>query len=127
MRGHAPAPKMYTHTLSSNTHGFHHPSCFVVQRSRGKIADALQLDAVVDDGPENCLDVAVESTAKVILVWHGNLKDVSATRFFIQSVSATIINAAAATAFVAIIAPWLFPRNNGFISYAQSFNALTVV
>ena len=50
----------------------------VVQRSRGKIADALQLDAFVDDRPENCLDIAVESKAKVILVWHGNLKDVPA-------------------------------------------------
>jgi uncharacterized HAD superfamily protein len=59
-------------------HGFHFPSVFVVQRSRGKIADALHLDAFVDDRPENCLDIAVESQAKVILVWHGNLKDVPA-------------------------------------------------
>ena len=59
-------------------HGFHYPSVFVVQRSRGKIADALHLDAFVDDRPENCLDIAVESQAKVILVWHGNLKDVPA-------------------------------------------------
>ena len=59
-------------------HGFQYPSVFVVQRSRGKIADALHLDAFVDDRPENCLDIAVESKAKVILVWHGNLKDVPA-------------------------------------------------
>lgn len=59
-----------------DAHGFHHPSVFVVQRSRGKIAEALQLDVVVDDRPENCLDVAVESKAKVILVWHGHLRDV---------------------------------------------------
>jgi uncharacterized HAD superfamily protein len=59
-------------------HGFQFPSVFVVQRSRGKIADALQLDAFVDDRPENCLDIAVESKAKVILVWHGNMKDVPA-------------------------------------------------
>lgn len=59
-------------------HGFQYPSVFVVQRSRGKIADALQLDAFVDDRPENCLDIAVESKAKVILVWHGNLRDVPA-------------------------------------------------
>jgi len=59
-------------------HGFQFPSVFVVQRSRGKIADALQLDAFVDDRPENCLDIAVESRAKVILVWHGQLKDVPA-------------------------------------------------
>lgn len=59
-----------------DAHGFRYPSVFVVQRSRGKIADAMHLDAVVDDRPENCLDVAVESKAKVILVWHGNLADV---------------------------------------------------
>jgi uncharacterized HAD superfamily protein len=61
-----------------DAHGFHFPSVFVVQRSRGKIADALGLDAFVDDRPENCLDIAVESRAKVILVWHGNLNDVPA-------------------------------------------------
>ncbi len=36
------------------------------------------MDAFVDDRPENCLDIAVESKAKVILVWHGHLKDVPA-------------------------------------------------
>jgi uncharacterized HAD superfamily protein len=59
-------------------HGCQYPSVFVVQRSRGKIADALHLDAFVDDRPENCLDIAVESKAKVILVWHGKLSDVPA-------------------------------------------------
>jgi predicted nucleic acid-binding protein len=49
---------------------------YVVQRSRGRIADALQLDAFVDDRPENCLDIAVESKAKVILIWQGDLADV---------------------------------------------------
>jgi uncharacterized HAD superfamily protein len=60
------------------SHGFQYPSVFVVQRSRGKIADALHLDAFVDDRPENCLDIAVESKAKVILIWPGDLKDVPA-------------------------------------------------
>jgi hypothetical protein len=50
-------------------HGFALPSVFVVQRSRGRIADALELDAVVDDRPENCLDVALDSKATAILVW----------------------------------------------------------
>jgi len=59
-------------------HGFRFPSVYVVQRSRGRIADALQLDVVVDDRPENCLDVAVESKAKVILVWHGHLNNAPA-------------------------------------------------
>jgi uncharacterized HAD superfamily protein len=70
-------------------HGFQYPSVFVVQRSRGKIADALHLDAFVDDRPENCLDIAVESKAKVILVWHGQLADVpaGARRLGVQPVS----------------------------------------
>jgi hypothetical protein len=50
-------------------HGFQWPSLFVVQRSRGKVAEALELDAVVDDRPENCLDVAVDSKAMPILIW----------------------------------------------------------
>jgi hypothetical protein len=53
-------------------HGFEFPSVFVVQRSRGKIADALELDAVVDDRPENCLDVALDSKAAAILIWPGD-------------------------------------------------------
>jgi hypothetical protein len=57
-------------------HGFALPSVFVVQRSRGKIAEALELDAVVDDRPENCLDVAVDSKAKPILIWNGDARNV---------------------------------------------------
>lgn len=53
-------------------HGFALPSVFVVQNSRGKVADALDLDAVVDDRPENCLDVAVDSKARPILIWPGD-------------------------------------------------------
>ncbi len=59
-------------------HGFPLPSVFVVQRSRGKIAAALELDAVVDDRPENCVDVAVDSKAKAILIWPGDLNNVTA-------------------------------------------------
>jgi len=61
-----------------HAHGFPLPSVFVVQRSRGKLADALQLDAVVDDRPENCMDVAIDSKAKPVLVWHGPLETVPA-------------------------------------------------
>lgn len=50
-------------------HGFLLPSVYVVQRSRGRIAAALELDIVVDDRPENCLDVVVDSKARAILVW----------------------------------------------------------
>ncbi len=49
--------------------GFTLPSVFVVQRSRGRIAASLGLDIVVDDRPENCLDVVADSKARAILVW----------------------------------------------------------
>ena len=50
-------------------HGFELPSVFVVSGSRGRIATALTLDAVIDDRPENCLDVATDSKALPLLVW----------------------------------------------------------
>src|SRR4051812_4306453 len=49
--------------------GFALPSVFVVQGSRGRIAQALGLDIVVDDRPENCLDVVTDSKARAVLVW----------------------------------------------------------
>jgi hypothetical protein len=52
--------------------GFTLPSVFVVQGSRGRIAAALGLDIVVDDRPENCLDVVVDSKARAILVWRSD-------------------------------------------------------
>jgi hypothetical protein len=52
-------------------HGFESPSVFVVHGSRGKVAAALHLDVLVDDRPENCVDVAIDSTARAILVWRG--------------------------------------------------------
>ena len=51
------------------SHGFTLPSVYVVQGSRGRIAASLGLDIVVDDRPENCLDVVVDSKARAILVW----------------------------------------------------------
>lgn len=51
------------------SHGFKLPSVYVVQGSRGRIAAALALDIVIDDRPENCLDVAVDSKARAILIW----------------------------------------------------------
>jgi len=54
--------------------GFPLPSVFVVQGSRGKIAAALHLDIVIDDRPENCLDVVTDSKARSILVWRGEEK-----------------------------------------------------
>src|SRR4029079_6896468 len=51
--------------------GFRRPRVFVVQGSRGRIAAALALDVVVDDRPENCLDVVVDSKARAIFVCRG--------------------------------------------------------
>ncbi len=56
--------------------GFPFPSVYVVQHSRGKLADALHLDAVVDDRVENCLDVVMDSKATAVLVWKGELDTV---------------------------------------------------
>ena len=49
-------------------HGYSLPSVYVIKGSRGKVAEALSLDVVVDDRPENCLDVKLESRARAILV-----------------------------------------------------------
>lgn len=57
-------------------HGYEQPSVFVVHGSRGKIASALALDVIVDDRPENCLDVAIDSSARAILVWRGDAANV---------------------------------------------------
>lgn len=51
-------------------HGFDLPSVYVLGpgASRGKVANALSLDAVVDDRTENCLDVKVDSGARAFLI-----------------------------------------------------------
>ncbi len=69
--------------------GFPMPSLFVVHGSRGRIAEALRLDVVVDDRPENCLDVVLESKAGAILIWRGTKANVpvSARRLGIAVVS----------------------------------------
>ena len=51
-------------------HGFPLPSVFVVPgTARGRVADALDLDIVIDDRPSNCLEIAVDSRARAVLVW----------------------------------------------------------
>ena len=72
--------------LESN--GFSLPSVYVVQGSRGRIAAALALDIVVDDRPENCVDVVSDSMARPILVWRDGNRTVpaSATRLGIPVV-----------------------------------------
>ncbi len=54
------------------SHGFETPSIFVAHGSRGRISAALALDVFVDDRPENCLDIAIDSQARAILVWRGD-------------------------------------------------------
>src|SRR5688572_15904344 len=49
-------------------HGFELPSVFV-NGARGRVAHALSLDAVLDDRPENCLDVVTDSRATPLLIW----------------------------------------------------------
>jgi len=56
--------------------GYALPAVYVVQKSRGRIADALGLDIVIDDRPENCLDVVTDSKARAILVWRDRDKQV---------------------------------------------------
>jgi len=50
------------------------PSVYVVTGSRGRIAAAMNLDVVIDDRPENCLDVTLDSKARAILVWRDDEK-----------------------------------------------------
>ena len=56
--------------------GYALPAVYVVQKSRGRIADSLGLDIVIDDRPENCLDVVTDSKARSILVWRDRDKQV---------------------------------------------------
>lgn len=51
--------------------GFPLPSVYVVHGSRGRVAEALAIDVVVDDRPDNCLDIVLESKAGALLVWRG--------------------------------------------------------
>jgi FMN phosphatase YigB (HAD superfamily) len=48
--------------------GFDLPSVLVLHGSRGSAAAALRLDYHVDDRPQNCIDVTVDSEAKTILI-----------------------------------------------------------
>jgi hypothetical protein len=70
-------------------HGFDLPSVYVIKGSRGKVAAALSLDVVVDDRPENCLDVKLESRARAFLIWSANFIDIppNAQRLGIEPVA----------------------------------------
>lgn len=49
-------------------HGFPTPSVIPLSRGRGKAASVLHLDFLVDDTPQNCVDVLADSTARSILL-----------------------------------------------------------
>jgi hypothetical protein len=51
--------------------GFPMPSVYVIHGSRGRVAEALAIDLVVDDRPDNCLDIVLGSKAGAILLWRG--------------------------------------------------------
>ena len=49
-------------------HGFHTPSVIPLSASRGKAAAALNLDYLIDDTPQNCVDVLSDSATRAILL-----------------------------------------------------------
>lgn len=56
-------------------HGFEAPRVSVVPGSRGTMAASLSLDTVIDDSPENCVDVVADSSATPLLVWRDAPED----------------------------------------------------
>ena len=71
--------------------GFRLPSVYVVTGSRGLIAASLMLDIVVDDTPENCMDVATDSRARTIAIFRNgeSLPPAALDRMGIQVVEST--------------------------------------
>ena len=57
-------------------HGCELPSVYVLRGSRGKAAAALHIDVILDDRPENCLEVITESKARPILIWRDSIDTV---------------------------------------------------
>jgi hypothetical protein len=49
-------------------HGFPTPSVIPLSGGRGRAAAALRLDYLVDDTPQNCVDVLSDSSARAILL-----------------------------------------------------------
>ena len=49
-------------------HGFLMPSVIPLSGGRGKAASALRLDYLVDDTPQNCVDVLSDSATRAILL-----------------------------------------------------------
>ena len=49
-------------------HGFRTPSVIPLSGGRGKASSALKLDFLVDDTPQNCVDVLSDSSTRAILL-----------------------------------------------------------
>ena len=49
-------------------HGFRTPSVIPLPGGRGKAASALRLDYLIDDTPQNCVDVLADSSTRAILL-----------------------------------------------------------
>jgi 5'(3')-deoxyribonucleotidase len=49
-------------------HGFPTPSVIPLSSARGKAASALKLDYLIDDTPQNCVDVLSDSSTRAILL-----------------------------------------------------------
>ncbi|MSO55787.1 MAG: hypothetical protein EXQ55_02535 [Acidobacteria bacterium] len=62
--------------------GFKTPSVIPLSAARGKLASALRLDYLVDDTPQNCVDVLSDSSTRAILLVDGHdpLAETSARR-----------------------------------------------
>lgn len=52
--------------------GFRTPSVIPLSGGRGRCAAALQLDYLIDDTPQNCVDVLSDSSTRAILLIDGN-------------------------------------------------------
>jgi hypothetical protein len=63
-------------------HGFETPSVIPLSGGRGLAASALRLDFLVDDSPQNCVDVVSDSSARALLLVDPNdpLAEISARR-----------------------------------------------
>lgn len=82
-------------TVQSQTHqwlveqGFKTPSVIPLSVGRGKAASALRLDYLVDDTPQNCVDVITDSSTRAILLVDAGdpLAETSARRLGIGTAS----------------------------------------
>jgi len=49
-------------------HGFNMPNVIPLSGGRGRAASALQLDYLIDDTPQNCVDVLADSSTRAVLL-----------------------------------------------------------